>query len=68
MGVQSVKPGPGDDPELVKEAWERHVNRKIALHGRTLERRKPHGPDWDLSRERRLCEDQNLGRICSLLE
>lgn len=35
MGLQSVQPGPGDDPELVAEAWSRHVNRKIAMHGPT---------------------------------
>jgi hypothetical protein len=33
MGLQSVQPGPGDDPQLVQEAWSRHVNRKIAMHG-----------------------------------
>ena len=36
MGIQSVEPGPGDDPELVKEAWRRYVNRKIQSHGPTL--------------------------------
>ena len=30
-GLRSVKPGEGDDPELVTEAWKRHVESRT--HG-----------------------------------
>lgn len=35
MGVQSVLPGPGDDPELVREAWHRFLNRKKSAQSST---------------------------------